>query len=189
MTATPAAVPPSTPESGSPPALILLRGGRTGLAAQMALPLEWELPTGVPAEPPEPPRLRLVAPHPESTPPHPGPWVARLAPALIEVLAGERPAAQLARWVTRDLRRDLTLRHEAARRHPAGQGRVAPHRRTSAVRLCPVADGVVEAAAVVVGGPRARAVALRLESMADPGGAPPDSPGPVRWVVTRYVVG
>lgn len=171
-----------SPEAGGSRSLRLLPGGGRGLAVQAALPLEWSLPSGLPAEPPDPPRLRLVQQPPTEAPPHPGPWAARLAPAIIEVLAGERPPAQLARWVTRELRREFILRHDAARRHPAGRGRPAPLRRTSAVRLCPVADGIVEAAAVVVGAERARAVALRLEATGEPG-------SPARWLVTQYRVG
>ena len=143
-------------------------------AAEQTLPLEWEVPGGLPATPPPARHLRLVTPlEPEdpdaegsagaSTLPAPAPWVARLAPAIIEVAAGERPAGQLTRWVTRDIRETLARRGAAALRHPAGKDRPPQCRRVRSVRVTSPAPGIVEASAVVIGSVRARAVALRLE--------------------------
>lgn len=138
-------------------------------AAEQMLPLEWQVPSGLPATPPPARHLRLVAPPPEPlTPPGsglpaPAPWVARLAPAIIEVAAGERPSGQLTRWVTRDIRETLARRGAAAQRHPAGKDRAPQCRRVRSVRVTSPAPGIVEASAVVIGATRARAVAIRLE--------------------------
>ena len=159
---------------------------------QPALPLQWELPGGLPAEPPPARHLRLIATAPAlASPPlpgpaHPGPWIARLAPAILEVIAGERPAAQLTRWTTREILATLARRGAAAQRHPAGRGRRPQCRRIRAVRLHAVAPGIVEAAAVVSGADRCRALALRLEVVgvdAERGGTGS------RWLVTACEIG
>ena len=138
----------------------------TSAVTEPALPLDWVLPSGLPAAPPPVRRLRLVTQPRSEEPsalPAAAPWVARLAPAILEVVAGERPAGQLQRWVTSEIRETLARRGAAALRHPAGKGRPPQCRRVRSVRVTEPAPGVVEASAVVIGGVRARAVALRLE--------------------------
>ena len=87
--------------------------------------------------------------------------------AAIEVLAGIRPAQQLARRL--DERCLAALQHRAAltRRVPCGASPTAGrlHRNPSvrSVRACRVSADVYEASAVVVEELRVRAVALRLE--------------------------
>jgi len=157
--------------------------GGTMSAAEQMLPLEWQVPSGLPATPPPARHLRLVAPTPESLEamgeglPSPAPWVARLAPAVIEVAAGERPAGQLTRWVTREIRETLARRGAAAQRHPAGKDRAPQCRRVRSVRVTSPAPGVIEASAVVIGSTRARAVAMRLEAVRG------------RWLATAMELG
>jgi hypothetical protein len=87
--------------------------------------------------------------------------------AAIEVLAGTRPAQQLARRL--DPRCLTALQHRAAltRRVPSGSAPTAGrlHRNPSvrSVRACRISADVYEASAVVVEELRVRAVALRLE--------------------------
>lgn len=87
--------------------------------------------------------------------------------AAIEVLAGTRPAQQLARRL--DERCLAALQHRAAltRRVPCGSsptaGRLHHNPSVRSVRACRVSDDVYEASAVVVEELRVRAVALRLE--------------------------
>lgn len=131
---------------------------------------------------PEPPnRLSLVAPEsitPDSRQlPHPTEWTARMARALIEAVAGERPVNQLTKWTTREVLLQVTIRAAAARRHPAGKALSSPPRRVGSVRTCVVAPGIVEACAVVSGMTRARAIALRLEARDQ------------RWIVTAMQLG
>ena len=126
-------------------------------AAEQTLPLEWQVPGGLPATPPPARHLRLVTPlEPDDHDadgsagasarpgglPAPAPWVARLAPAIIEVAAGERPAGQLTRWVTRDIRETLARRGAAALRHAgkpnsrSGRGRRRPRPAVANLARC-----------------------------------------------------
>jgi hypothetical protein len=101
--------------------------------------------------------------------------------AAIEVLAGTRPAQQLARRL--DERCLAALQHRAAltRRVAAGNSPTAGrlHRNPSvrSVRACRVSEDVYEASAVVVDELRVRAVALRLERT------------PLLWRVTVLEIG
>lgn len=144
------------------------------------------------AQPPALPRtpLRLVdsgaAPRPVRLPPSAPTPETRRAPlqlvdegreicticrstvqAAIEVLAGTRPAQQLARRL--DDRCLAALQHRAAltRRVASGNsptaGRLHRNPAVRSVRACKVSEDVYEASAVVVDELRVRAVALRLE--------------------------
>lgn len=162
--------------------------------AQLQLPLSWEVAPGIPSVPKVPRHLRLVGSKaPEGEIAH-GPdqeprvtlqaaWVARIARAIAEVADGDRPAAQLSRWVERAPLAMLNARGAAFRRHPAVRGRrrelsaTRAAQQVRAIRVCPVAPGVVESSAVLVGGGRGRAIALRFEA------AGPD------WIVTAVEIG
>ena len=134
---------------------------------QLPLALEWEVAPGIPAEPPVPMDLRVLGQAPPDDLPDPGRWVAQLARAIAEVSVGERPPAQLTRWVARDELARLTLRASYVARHPAARAQrgVARLRTVRSVRVCPVAPGIVETSAVLVGTDRARAIAIRLEAV------------------------
>ena len=95
-------------------------------------------------------------------------WVERFAQAVLEIVAGDRPASQLIRWTDPLIQQDLVRRsllvaqaggHEPGRGRRAGLTRPSVHR----VRLGFLALDVVEAAIHVKHGTRARAVAARLE--------------------------
>jgi hypothetical protein len=105
--------------------------------------------------------------------PEPRAWVAHMAQALIEVMAGARPAPQVIRWTTPEVYSALARRNAAASRHPT-LIRPAIVRR---VTICEPADGVVEACAVVLDNGRVRALALRLTGVDR------------RWVVSALQVG
>ncbi len=150
-------------------------------AVQGTLALQWQLPGAVDAEPRPDRALRLVSREPaldrDTDPafavvataraalPDPGPWTGQLVQAVLEVLSHERPRSQLVRWLTSEVYADLGTHLAAAPgRPPAGRPGTGRARRTvSSVHIFEPADGVVEATAVVVGGRRARAIALRLE--------------------------
>ena len=164
------------------PAYAVTRTIRTRPSAvQGTLALEWQLPGEVDAVPTTDRSLRLVTREPaldlDTDPavavvatsrtelPDPGPWTAQLVQAVLEVLAHERPRHQLVRWLTPEVYADLGV-HLAASpaRPPAGRSPGGRARRTvSSIHVSEPADGVVEASAVVIGGRRARAVAVRLE--------------------------
>ena len=150
-------------------------------AVQGTLALEWQLPGEVDAVPTPDRGLRLVTREPaldlDTDPavavvatsredlPDPGPWTAQLVQAVLEVLAHERPRQQLVRWLAPEVYADLGVHLAASPARPAaGRPVAARARRTvSSIHVFEPADGVVEATAVVTGGRRARAVALRLE--------------------------
>lgn len=165
-------------------------------AEQLALPLVWEVAPGTPAVPPVPRHLRLVGQEPPATHPTNGPatspggppvpppvWVARMARAIAEVACGDRPAQQLTRWVEKRQLAMLAARGKAAQRHPSAiHGRKARAAMRSlqqvrAIRVCPVAPGVAETSAVLVGDGRGRAVAMRFETVND------------AWQVTAIALG
>lgn len=145
------------------------------------------MPTPAPAPPLPPPTrrrtpLRLVPDPPDDRYPHlvfrededeveypiPAvhrPWVARLAQALLEALAGERPHGQLLPW-TSDPVYSAVAKHaiDGARRRPnVDLTRHAPPL-VKTVRVSKPTPGVAEVCALVQRGPRTQAVALRLEA-------------------------
>lgn len=163
-------------------------------AVQGALALEWRLPGDLSAVPAPAPSLRLVSREPaldiDTDPavavvatsardlPDPGPWTAQLVQAVVEVLAHERPRQQLVRWLTTEVYADLSAHLVAGARRPdataPSPGRA--RRTVSSIHVFEPADGVVEASAVVLGGRRARAVAVRLEGWDG------------RWRCTRFAI-
>jgi hypothetical protein len=174
-------IPNETPlPTGARADLRLVTGGAS---RQLSLPYEYEVAPGVPAVPPVPADLRLVGgdvpPTDDPALPDPGKWAAQLARAVAEVAVGERPPGQLTRWVARDELARLALRGTAVARHPSARAQrgVSRLRSVRAVRVCPVAPGVVETSAVLVGGDRAQAVAIRLEVVAG------------RWLATAVALG
>ena len=156
----------------------------TPVPRQLAFEFTWEVAPGVPAVPNMPRALRLVTSEESdrgdgSGLPDPGRWAAQLARAVAEVGTGQRPPGQLTRWVARDELARLVRRGAAFSRHPATRGNPAAHaaRTVRSVRVCPVAPGIVETSAVLVGPDRARAIAIRLEAVAG------------RWLATAVEFG
>jgi len=94
-------------------------------------------------------------------------WARRFAQAAVEIVGGDRPAAQLLRWTSRTVYEDLQRRALLVGRaggHTAGQARVQPVRpRVRSVHTCFVDHSVVEASVHVGYGERSRAVAARFE--------------------------
>lgn len=148
-------------------------------AVQGTLALAFMLPTGLPSTPQAPPDLRLVPPlHPDAeadldeaefgpqpTPrrslPEPRHWSGRFAQAVVEVLSGDRPVAQLVRWTTTDVYEEV-----ACRVLDFGAARVEqPRAVVRSVHVTEPADGVAEVAAMVRRGVRTTALALRLEGL------------------------
>jgi hypothetical protein len=94
--------------------------------------------------------------------PDPGPSAERLAQAIVEVLAGARPAGQLTGLATLDVIRLLArgAGHFGARRGARPQRPIV-----GSVHVSEPCDGVVEACAVINTDSRPRALALRLEGI------------------------
>lgn len=157
--------------------LSLIEGGASDAPRQLTLPLTWQISPGVPAHP----AAALIDPIDEPDDdaigddmPDPRAWTAQIARAIVEVAHGERPPAQLSRWVTKPQLSLLAARGRSFARHPASrtQGSTSRLRRIRGVRCCRISPGIVEASAVIVGAQRSSALALRLQAYRG------------RWVVT-----
>lgn len=184
MTSTTSAPTAARPRPTDQPRLRVLAGG--GGARQLTLPYEYEVAPGVPAVPTIPSHLRLVPDSPaeprDLVPAGlepPGRWTHRLARAIAEVAAGERQPGQLTGLVSREVQTYLALRGRAVARHPSSRSTRGSSRMVGirGVRVCPVAPGIVETSAVLVGPDRSRAVAIRLEAQGD------------RWIATAVTLG
>lgn len=106
--------------------------------------------------------------------PDAGRWVVQMAQAVIETVSGVRSPTQLVRFTTPEVHASLSRRSAAAGRRSRTPGRRAIIRRT---RVCHPADGVVEAAVVVVDNGRVRAMAMRLSGVDG------------RWLITALQLG
>ena len=88
----------------------------------------------------------------------------RFVQAVVEIMSGDRPCAQLVRWTDRAVYDDLTIRVAAL---SDTVGSVPPTERPCAkvvsVKVCRPRDGVAEVAAHVRQGLRSHALAARLE--------------------------
>lgn len=98
-------------------------------------------------------------------------WSRTFGQALTEVLHGQRPVAQLGRWMTPR----LTAYLRSSVTPPAARtGRRRQHRHVIArVRVDEPADGVAEVVAVIDSGRRSRSLSFRLEGWDG------------RWICTR----
>ncbi|MFF1821432.1 Rv3235 family protein [Kribbella sp. NPDC058245] len=105
-------------------------------------------------------------------------WGGRLAQAVSEVLAGDRPVAQLVRFTDEDVFVELNRRVRLLGLTTTANGR-GTHERCAlrSVRVCRPSSGVAEIAAHVRHGGRSRAIALRMEVRRN------------RWVCTALEVG
>lgn len=92
--------------------------------------------------------------------PDPRRWTALLAQAVVEILGGRRPVAQVVRWVDPEIAERLRRSAPPPARMVGG----VPVR-VRRVRVSTSMDGSVEAVAVVDDGTRCRAIACRLEAL------------------------
>lgn len=134
-------------------------------------------------EPDEDEALFGPQPTPSRDLPDPAGWGRRVTQLIVEVAAGHRPAAQLVRWTSDHVYRQV---RELARPVPTATavGRIRTLSRgeserpvVGGVRVSEPGDGVAEVAAVVHRRHRVQAVALRLEGRDG------------RWVVTALQCG
>ncbi|MGF2948450.1 Rv3235 family protein [Microbacterium alcoholitolerans] len=109
------------------------------------------------------------APQPTSAAdlPDPVPLLRSLTQGVLEVLAGVREVDQLARWFSEEAFRALVTRANLSARARSARG-LAPTRpafRILSIHQSSPVDSAVEAAIVVAGPGRTRAVAIRLEGL------------------------
>lgn len=144
------------------------RGTAQPTGVQGTLALAFDLPSGAPATPHPPATLRLVEPsgrdagHGDPTLVAVRPLACKLVQALVEVLAGVRPVTQLLHWTSPEVYDRVHRRAAVPGGWPPRSGPPAPVR-VNSVRLSLPTDNATEVSAVVRGGERARALALRLE--------------------------
>jgi len=94
--------------------------------------------------------------------PDPTKLCCAMVQAAVEALRGNRPLAQLARWVSPEIYEELAARSELTQR-VLGRGAPVHHASIRRIRLCRLGEHAAEATVVVDDGPRVRAVAVRLE--------------------------
>lgn len=143
------------------PALQVALRARPAPCAQPTLPLAWEGRGPTTADRPQARVMRRTYPASKAGSagglPEPGAWLVALLQTVREVVTGDRPRQQLRRWVGGEVYEWLGRVSGAAGTIPLGALR--------SVHVCQPAPGVVEATALVSGGGRVRAVAVRLEAV------------------------
>ena len=131
------------------------------IPGQQSLTLEFLLPNGLPATPEVP---AVIEGSPAVDGAEVSPWAARLAQAVLEVEAAERPVMQLGQWVLPSIYRRLDRRQRLRMRQwdpRAPRSRCPEHVRS--VHVCHPAPDIAEVSVVTAGAERSRALALRLE--------------------------
>jgi serralysin len=164
------------PQSAPPYDDELRTVSRSGQASRPDAPSGRLLPDG-PQRPdrPAPAGTGVTAP-PERDQAAAAGWTGQFAQVLAETLAGSRSPRQITPWTTEQARRHI--RQLGPMLSAAQQPRV---RRV--ITSCPAAD-VVEMTAIVVFGPRVRALAVRLERDGPQGPSPGRDARPARWLCT-----
>lgn len=95
-------------------------------------------------------------------------WAARLAQAVVEVVAGQRPVSQLVRWTAPDVHRDLERRALLVRRAAgAALGSPAIRPQVRSIHICRPTALCAEVSVHVRHGGRSRALAMRMERRGD----------------------
>ena len=129
------------------------------IPGQQLLALEFLMPNGLPAVPAGQGQRVAPAKEPDITP-----WAARLAQAVLEVEAAERPVLQLSRWVVPEIYHRLDRRQQLRARQVEQRGtRARSPEHVQSVHVCHPRPGLAEVSVVTAGAERCRALALRLE--------------------------
>lgn len=130
------------------------------MPGQQFLALEFLLPSGLPAIP-QIPATAMTSPAKRGDV---SPWAARLAQAVLEVEAAERPVTQLGQWVLPAIYRRLDRRQQLrARQLDARAPRSRCPEQVRSVHVCHPTPDIAEVSVVTGGSERSRAMALRLE--------------------------
>jgi Family of unknown function (DUF6459) len=131
---------------------------------QGALALSFPLSTGLDCEPVSD-ALTVVsgAPQHADATPDPQAWAARFLQAVVEVVASERPVAQLARWTDSAVLAEISDRRERVADRRAGARSRCGRQVVATVHISRPEGTVAEVAARVTAGRRSRAIAARLD--------------------------
>ena len=131
---------------------------------QGALALRFPLSTGLDCEPVSD-ALTVVSDAWEQTDATPDPqaWAARFLQAVVEVVASERPLAQLARWTDSAVLAEISDRRERVADRRAGARSRCGRQVVATVHISRPEGTVAEVAARVTAGRRSRTIAARLD--------------------------
>jgi hypothetical protein len=130
---------------------------------QGTLPLSYSLASGVDSVPHSTATTVVRTLAASSDAPAVHAWSSRFMQAVVEVVSGDRPLTQLARWTAPNVYQQIGRVQEhvsAAKRDPSQR---LPRHQIATVHVCQVNPIVTEVAARVVGGRRSRALAARLD--------------------------
>lgn len=92
--------------------------------------------------------------------PRPEPFVAHVATLVADIVAGARPASQLARYAILDVQQELARRCALRRAERPWGGAAA---RVTSTSTMVVSDTAVQVVVVFLAGPRAHGAAVRME--------------------------
>lgn len=155
---------PPAPAPATTPMTRLVDAGRAEVpmaAVQGTLALDLGLPVPRTA-PPEPPTLQLV--HYAGANREIQAWAARFAQALVEVVGGDRPLAQLLRWTSAPVYDQLNRRVRIlARTSPASDRMRTVRPQVHSVHVFQPGPDAAEVSVHVRHGRRSRALAARME--------------------------
>jgi hypothetical protein len=143
--------------------LVKSSAGASDAFVQGTLPLTYPLPSGVDAVPQSSATTvgRVLAASADVPAVHA--WASRFMQAVIEVVAGDRPLTQLARWTSPTVYEQIGRVHHHVSAAKPDTIRRSPRHQIATVHVCQVTPIVTEVAARVVGGRRSRALAARLD--------------------------
>jgi Family of unknown function (DUF6459) len=144
---------------------------------QGSLALSYSLPAGLSAHPRTTALVLLPHGTPKGCTAGMEVWAATFIQAVVEVIASDRPLAQMVRWTSRRVYADIAQRQRWVARHRGSSGVRSKRHQVATVRVCQPFAGCAEVAARVVFGRRSRAVAARLDMVND------------RWVCTAITFG
>lgn len=92
-------------------------------------------------------------------------WAQRFVSALVEVIDGDRPPAQLARWTSRPVFQSVTRYSQAAGRTRVRRRARTGREQVASVRVSRPVEGAMEVSARIRCGDRFRALAARLDAV------------------------
>jgi hypothetical protein len=128
-------------------------------------PVAWPVPDPVPFVQGVLALSCLPPANPANGPPEPRVWAQRFVSALVEVIDGDRPPAQLARWTSRAVFQSVTRYSQAAGRTRVRRRSRTGREQVASVRVSQPAEGAMEVSARIRCGDRFRALAARLDAV------------------------
>jgi Family of unknown function (DUF6459) len=92
-------------------------------------------------------------------------WATRFVHALVEVVGGDRPPGQLARWTSRTVFASVSRYAQTSARQRLRRPGRPGREQVASIRVSRPRDGVLEVSARIRSGDRYRALAARLDAV------------------------